>query len=63
MNARCTICNSVISKRPGIERCPDCGARAEFQLPTSESPRHEGGKGPAYVWEFSPSGPVRKRIH
>ncbi len=66
MNARCTICDAVVSTRAGKDRCPECGARAEFQVTTTEAPRHarSAGVGDAPVaWDFSPSGPVLRRMH
>jgi hypothetical protein len=66
MNARCTICDAVLSTRAGQHRCPECGARAEFQVATAETPRHAKwiGAGDEHRgWDFSPSGPVLRRMH
>lgn len=66
MNARCTICDAVVSARAGQARCPECGARAEFQVTTTEAPRHAKSAGVGdheYGWDFSPSGPMRRRLH
>jgi hypothetical protein len=64
MNARCSICEAVFARRPGEGRCPECGARATFQSPTSDSPRHAkrsaGDSG--FQWDFGPDGPVLRRI-
>jgi phage FluMu protein Com len=64
MNLRCTICDAVLAKASGADRCPECGARAVFQIPTSETPRHAKGAFGAgsRAWEFSPDGPVLRRI-
>jgi phage FluMu protein Com len=63
MNLRCTICDAVLATS-GTERCPECGARAVFQIPTRDAPRHAKGAfgSDSRVWEFSPSGPVLRRI-
>jgi hypothetical protein len=65
MNSRCSICDAVIAPNKAQDRCPECGARATFQTPTTESPRHAkslGGQG-RLEWEFSPDGPVLRRVH
>ncbi len=64
MNSRCTICDAVIPRGVSSERCPECGARGVFQTPTHEQPRHAKGTGSDVprAWEFSPSGPVLRRI-
>jgi phage FluMu protein Com len=64
MNFRCTICNAVVARTAGQDRCPECGARAVFQIPTTESPRHAPGAGaaPRMVWEISPEGPRLRRL-
>ena len=64
MNIRCTICDAVLAKGTSGKRCPECGARAVFQIPTHENPRHPRGLGTSshQAWEFSPDGPVLRRI-
>jgi phage FluMu protein Com len=64
MNLRCTICDAVIAKASGTDRCPECGARSVFQIPTTEAPRHAKGAfgSDLRVWEFSPDGPVLRRF-
>lgn len=64
MNVRCTICDAVLAKGISSDRCPECGARAIFQKPTTEAPRHaQGAIGDEQrAWEFSPEGPVIRRI-
>jgi phage FluMu protein Com len=64
MNLRCTICNAVIAGARTGDRCPDCGARPRFQVPTRDAPRHaEGAIGEAgTAWEFSPDGPILRRF-
>jgi hypothetical protein len=64
MNLRCTICDAVIARPAAADRCPECGARAMFQVPTTEAPRHaDSAAGDSTrVWEFSPSGPVLRRM-
>jgi phage FluMu protein Com len=64
MNLRCTICDAVIARRASADRCPECGARAIFQVPTKEAPRPaQGAAGDSTkAWEFSPDGPVLLRF-
>jgi phage FluMu protein Com len=64
MNLRCTICDAVLPRATSADRCPECGARALFQVPTTESPRHaQGAAGESTkAWEFSPDGPVLRRM-
>ena len=64
MNLHCTICDAVVPRSSARERCPECGARAVFQTPTAEAPRHAKGAGTSVprAWEFSPDGPVLRRI-
>ncbi len=64
MNLRCTICDAVLPRSAASDRCPECGARAVFQTPTTEQPRHAKGAGTSvpHAWEFSPDGPVLRRI-
>jgi phage FluMu protein Com len=64
MNVRCTICDAVLAVGTSSDRCPECGARAVFQIPTTESPRHARGSvgENQRAWEFSPDGPVLRRI-
>lgn len=63
MNTKCTICDAVLP-RAQAGRCPECGAKAEFQVPTTESPRHARGVGQneQRAWEFGPDGPRLRRI-
>jgi phage FluMu protein Com len=64
MNFRCTICEAILANGSATDRCPECGARSVFQIPTRESPRHakEAAGGDYRVWEFSPDGPVLRRF-
>jgi hypothetical protein len=64
MNLRCTICDAVVQRSEGRERCTECGARAVFQTPTNEAPRpaRDAGTSVPRAWEFSPSGPILRRI-
>ena len=65
MNARCTICDAVLARKPGEGRCPACGARPTFQTPTSEAPRHPRGLSAGesgFQWDFGPDGPVLRRM-
>jgi phage FluMu protein Com len=64
MNLRCTICDAVLARATGTDRCPECGARAVFQIPTREAPRHAKGAfgSESRAWEFSPDGPVLRRM-
>jgi phage FluMu protein Com len=64
MNLRCTICDAVLARANATDRCPECGARAVFQIPTREALRHAKGAfgTDSRVWEFSPDGPVLRRF-
>lgn len=64
MNLRCTICDAVLEKATGADRCSECGARSVFQIPTTDSPRNAKGAfgSDSRVWEFSPDGPVLRRF-
>ena len=63
MNVRCTICDAVLARGPS-DRCPECGARDVFQVPTTETPRHaKSSAGESHnAWVFSPDGPVLRRF-
>jgi hypothetical protein len=66
MNLRCNICDAVMKRHAPGERCPECGARGVFQVPTVEAPRHARSTGAGTSehrgWDFSPDGPVLRRI-
>jgi hypothetical protein len=63
MNFKCTICDAVVRSQAAM-RCPECGARADFQVRTADQPRHARSLGnpEQRVWEFSPDGPRVRRI-
>jgi len=65
MNLRCTICDAVLARGSASgDRCPECGARSIFQVPTADQPRHgkDTGSRVPQAWDFSPDGPVLRRI-
>lgn len=64
MNVKCTICGAVTTRRGGTgERCPECGARPDFQVLTVEAPRRPSSdESPRHAWEFGPDGPRLVRI-